>query len=293
MSYFYKLFTNSKMGRMRILLLHVRAPPIEICFDSKLTSVNAVVCKVLHVQSDELRTIDVADGNTIYTQVDKLGANHVASNYLQKHNDGSTEVKGPCIIVGGVPSRHWSLDKEVIGYIQKEYKTVLGIYKKNSRKPKRKLRDIDFFSSEFHKQKGIESTQPRDKKEFGRISSQVRPAWNSLPEEKKDTYRQMCAVDSERYEKEMVVWTSNNPMPPLPPKSAYSIFCNENQGSTDSWKTLDKEIKDPFILKSIDDKQRYKCELEQYKIWCLENNIQPADYKKKSLKKRKLLDTQK
>lgn len=129
-------------------------------------------------------------------------------------------------------------------------------------RPKRQKRAIDYFQSEYHKNKS--TGQP-----FHEISSQGREVWTKMTTEEKQPYIKLSEIDAQRFREEQNVWSQNNRPRPVPPKTPYSLFMAEPKqpNNSTSWKKLSHEKKQLYRGKAEADKLRYEKELSEYEQW--------------------------
>lgn len=147
--------------------------------------------------------------------------------------------------------------------------------KKDPDAPKRGMPAFMYFSNEMREK--VKSENPVLK--FTEIGKKLGEMWSSMSEEEKDPYNKRSKEDRERYMSEKKEYMSKQKPRVKRGKSAYIYFTMEKReivseangdlsfgGVTaklaEMWRALSDEDREPYLVKSKKDKERYEKEKE-------------------------------
>ena len=140
-------------------------------------------------------------------------------------------------------------------------------YVKKNKKPNRKKRGFDYFSSSYistqNKKRIMEGCA---KLEFSDQVQEARETWLNLEESEKRPFLDKSDQDEIRYNADYHKWTLGNPRPPKKPRSAYHIFRQQAPNGGTGWSALTVEDRGGYVELAIKDKGRYVDELRAFKL---------------------------
>lgn len=200
-------------------------------------------------------------------------AEEVAAGAAEKA-EGSFFPKGRCLLVDASDPRR--VPKTTLEFFKTLYKKKLKTKRGEQHRPKRPKRAIDFFVSDFHKnRRRVEGgAGKKGSTGFADINAEAIDRWRGMNAGEKAKYFALAEKEKQRYQEETAAYRALYPPERKPPKrrlSAYNIYCRANKTvAGHNWKTLTPEEKAHFNALSEQDKLRYDEEVADFKAWCVE-----------------------